>query len=304
MAMLSRVADSLYWMGRYIERAEQTARQLEVARDILVDLEKLDPHGARVEWDATLAALCVPDVDIQRLVFDVAEPSSIVSCLLQARENARQVREVISADMWERLNQTHWSLKESSAQELNEFALGQVLNQVQVACATWSGMANSTMHRSEGWAFLRLGKFVERLDRLGRALVARQHQRDRSEGRTHENVTWIGLLRSTGGLEAYRKNVPTGIEPNSVLEFLVFERDFPRSLCFCACEIYELESRLERRRLTRAPALRRSCGKLAARLEHGDVGEILSTGVVRFATGVLEETRSVSAELQKTYFLQ
>ena len=305
MAMLSRVADSLYWMGRYIERAEQTARQLEVSRDILVDLQELDPLGARAEWEATLASLSVPESDSQRLVFDVAEPSSIVSCLLQARENARQVREVISSEMWERLNQTHWSLKEaSSAQELNEFALGQVLNQVQVACATLSGMANSTMHRSEGWAFLRLGEFVERLDRLSRTLVARQHQRDRSDGRSHENVTWIGLLRSTGGLEAYRKNVPTGIDPSSVLQFLVFERDFPRSLCFCACEVHSLESRLQRRRSTRAPALGRSCGKLAARLEHGDVEEVMSAGVVRFVTGILEETRNVSAELQKTYFLQ
>ena len=237
-------------------------------------------------------------------MFDVAEPSSIVSCLLQARENARQVREIISSEMWERLNQTHWSLKEYSAQELSEFALGQVLNQVQTACSTWSGMANSTMHRSEGWAFLRLGKFVERLDRLSRTLVARQQQRDGSDGRAHENVALIGLLRSSGGLEAYRKSVPTGIEPKSVLEFLVFERDFPRSLCFCACEIQGLESRLQRRRISRAPALQRSCGKLAARLEHGDVTEVTQAGVVAFATAILEETRNVSAELQKTYFLQ
>ncbi len=246
MAMLSRVADSLYWMGRYIERAEQTARQLEVSRDILVDLSELDRHGARAEWEATLAALCVPDIDVQRLVFDVAEPSSIVSCLLQARENARQVREIISSEMWEQLNQTHWALKEASTQELNEIALSQVFNQIQSACATWSGMANASMHRSEAWAFLRLGKFVERLDRLCRALVARQNQRDGSEGRTHENVAWIALLRSTGALEAYRKTAPTGIDPRGVLEFLVFERDFPRSLCFCACEIFSLEHRLGR----------------------------------------------------------
>ena len=304
MAMLSRVADSLYWMGRYIERAEQTARQLEVSRDILVDLSELDRQGARAEWETTLAALCAPDVDVQQLVFDVAEPSSIVSCLLQARENARQVREIISSEMWERLNQTHWSLKEASTQELNEIALSQVFNQIQGACATWSGMANASMHRSEAWAFLRLGKFVERLDRLCRALIARQNQRDRSEGRTHENVAWIALLRSTGALEAYRKTAPTGIDPRGVLEFLVFERDFPRSLCFCACEIFNLEHRLERRRVTRAPALQRSCGRLAARLEHGDVDEMLNAGVVPFATAVLGETRSVSAELQKTYFLQ
>ena len=304
MSMLSRVADSLYWMGRYIERAGQTARQLDVSRDILVDLEELDPQGALAEWDAALQALCVPNIDVQRLVFDVAEPSSIVSCLLQARENARQVREIISSEMWERLNQTHWSLKEASAQDLSEFALGQVLNQIQVACSTWSGMANSTMHRSEGWAFLRLGKFVERLERLSRVLVARQQQRDGYEGRSHENVAWIGLLRSSGGLEAYRKTVPTGIDPNSVLEFLVFERDFPMSLCFCACEIYGLESRLQRRRATRAPALRRSCGKLAARLEHGDVTEMVQVGVINFATTILEDARNVSSELQKTYFLQ
>jgi uncharacterized alpha-E superfamily protein len=304
MAMLSRVADSLYWMGRYIERAEQTARQLEVSRDILVDLSELDRQGARAEWEATLAALCVPDVELQKLVFDVAEPSSIVSCLLQARENARQVREVISSEMWERLNQTHWSLKEASTQELNEMALTQIFNQIQGACATWSGMANATMHRSEAWAFLRLGKFVERLDRLCRALIARQNQRDRSEGRTHENVAWIALLRSTGALEAYRKSAPTGIDPRGVFEFVVFEQDFPRSLCFCATEIFNLERRLQRRRVTRAPALQRCCGRLAAKLEHGDVDEMLQAGVEGFATEVLSETRTVSSELQKTYFLQ
>jgi uncharacterized alpha-E superfamily protein len=304
MAMLSRVADSLYWMGRYIERAEQTARQLEVSRDILVDLSELDRQSAEAEWESALASLCVPDVEVQRLVFDVGEPSSIVSCLLQARENARQVREIISSEMWERLNQTHWSLKEASSQALDEVALSQVFNQIQGACATWSGMANASMHRSEAWAFLRLGEFVERLDRLCRALVARQNQRDHSEGRTQENVAWIALLRSAGALEAYRKTAPTGIDPRGVLEFVVFERDFPRSLCFCACEIANLERRLERRRVNRAAALQRCCGRLAARLEHGDVDEMLSVGVIPFATTVLGETRSVSAELQKTYFLQ
>ena len=304
MPMLSRVADSLYWMGRYIERAEQTARQLEVSRDILVDLSQPDRQGARAEWEATLASLCVPDVDVKRLVFDVGEPSSIVSCLLQARENARQVREVISAEMWEQLNQTHWSLKEASTQELSEMSLAQVFNQIQGACATWSGMANASMHRSDAWAFLRLGKFVERLDRLCRALIARQNQKERSEGRTHENVAWIALLRSIGALEAYRKSAPTGIDPRGVLEFIVFERDFPRALCFCAGEIFTLARKLQRQRVTRAAALQRCCGRLAARLEHGDVDEMISVGVEPFVTVLLRENRTVSAELQKSYFLQ
>ncbi len=304
MAMLSRVADSLYWMGRYIERAQQSARQLDVSRDIMVDLAELDPQGADAEWHATLASLCVPHIDIQRLVFDVGEPGSIISCLLQARENARQVREVISSEVWVRLNQTHWSLKEASSQELNEMALAQVFNQVEGACATWTGLANTSMHRGEAWAFLQLGELVERLDRLCRALIARQNQRDRSEGRTHENVVWIALLRGTGAIEAYRKSAPTGIDPKSVLEFLLFERDFPRSLCFCACEIFDLATRLRRSRVTRAPTLQRCCGRLAARLEHGDVDEVLFAGVENFVSEILRDVRTVSAELQKTYFLQ
>jgi len=102
--MLSRVADALYWMGRYLERAEHAARVLEVTRAILVDLTEIDPETAHGQWHRALSALSVPDTTTEKLLFDSSEPTSLVSCVAHARENARQVREVISSETWEHLN--------------------------------------------------------------------------------------------------------------------------------------------------------------------------------------------------------
>ncbi len=151
MAMLSRVADSLYWMGRYVERAEQMARQLEVTRDILVDLAEPDPEGAKAEWQATLASLCVPNLSLERLIFDTTELSTLAGCVGLARENARQVREVIANEMWERINQAHWGIVEARGSDHDETALTQILVETLAATATWDGLSDSCMHRGEAW---------------------------------------------------------------------------------------------------------------------------------------------------------
>jgi uncharacterized alpha-E superfamily protein len=303
MAMLSRVADSLFWMGRYLERAEQLARQLEVTRDILVDLTEPDPERARAEWQAALVSLCVPNLALERLVFDATEVSTLAGCMGQARENARQVREVIANEMWERINQAYWGLIEARDQERTETAMDQILMQTTAIAATWDGMTDSSMHRGEAWIFLKLGKWIERMERIGRTVIARVNQQALTQSTTQENVISIVLLKSVGAIEAYRKLSPTRVERRSVLEFLLFQPKFPRSLRFCAIESFELITQLGQICRESDASVARNFGRLASRFEHGDIDEVLETGPEEFLKDVLVDTGRASSLLQHSYFL-
>jgi len=304
MAMLSRVADSLFWMGRYLERAEQLARQLEVTRDMLVDLAEPDPDRAKAEWQATLVSLCVPNLALERLVFDATNVGTLAGCVGQARENARQVREVIANEMWERINQAYWGLVEARDQEQSEGAISHILAETTAIAATWDGQTDSSMHRGEAWIFLKLGKWLERLERIGRTVIARLAQQELTPSTTQENVISVVLLKSVGALEAYRKLSPTRVERKSVLEFLLFQRKFPRSLQFCALESFELVTQLGQICRDSDAAIGRSFGRLASRLEHGDIDEVLSTGPDAFLQNILAETARAINLLQRSYFLQ
>ena len=239
MPMLSRVADSLYWMGRYLERAEHMARLLEVTRDLLVDLSEVDPEGAAAQWKATVATLAVPDVPRRRHRLQPDESTSLVSCIMLARENARQVREVIAAEMWEHLNQAYWWLQDSQvAGRRGSADRPAALTHVQAASFVWDGVTDASMRRGEEWLFLKLGKYVERTDRLSRTIGARMAARARSsldgaQRRSQENVMWITLLKSAGALGGVSQDVPdAGGRRGASSNFLVFDRDFPRAIRF------------------------------------------------------------------------
>jgi uncharacterized alpha-E superfamily protein len=311
MPMLSRVADSLYWMGRYIERSEHMARLLEVTRDLLVDLNEVDPEGASAQWKATVATLAVPDIGVEDIVFNPQEPASLVSCMMLARENARQVREVIAADMWEHLNQAYWWLQEARTQgrERDEGRLVQALTHVQTASFVFDGVTDASMRRDEGWLFLKLGKFVERTDRLSRTIGARIAVRPRPSSDaavtgSHENFMWITLLKSAGGLEEYRKAYPTRVDAKTVLDFLVFDPEFPRAVRFGTRVAFEFAQRLSALHASPDDAVSRAFGKLSSRLEYGDVDELMAGGPAGFLTEVLTQTTEASALLARKYFLQ
>ena len=303
MAMLSRVADSLFWMGRYLERAEQMARQLTVTRDILVDLAEPDPEGAKAEWQAALTSLCVPNLSLERLIFDATDVSTLAGCIGQSRENARQVREIIANEMWERLNQTHWSVIESRGLEQEETAITQILSEVLMTTANWDGLTDSCMHRGEAWIFLKLGKWIERMERIGRTAIARLQQSAATHSTTQENVVSVVMLKSVGAIEAYRKLSPTKVDRRLVLDFLLFQPNFPRSLRFCALEASELTQRLSQFCREADAAVGRAFGRLASRLEHSDMDEVIGSGVEPFLNDVLADNGRASSLLQRSYFL-
>lgn len=306
--MLARVADALYWMSRYVERAEHAARVLEVTRASLIDLSEVDPSGAERLWGGTLTALAAgARPDVASVVFDEAEPASIVSALSRARENARQVREVISSEMWEHLNQAYWDLREAAAEPKRDEALSQTLADVVTASFLWGGVTDGTMRRGEGWLFIKLGQFVERADRVSRLVGAvsrlaqeRPHHDPLSTG---DNLPWIALLRGVSALEAYRKVHPTRIESRRVVEFLVLDRDFPRTVRYSVAVAADFARRLSDGGSERARTVERAFGRLAALIEYADLDDIVDEGVDEFLHRVLLELSTASLAVQRTYFL-
>ncbi|HVU01867.1 MAG TPA: alpha-E domain-containing protein [Polyangiaceae bacterium] len=305
--MLSRVADSLYWMGRYLERAEHMARLLEMTRDLLVDLAEVDPDGAKAQWQATVSTLGVKDTGVEDIVFDPTEPTSLISSIMMARENARQVREVITAEMWEELNQAYWALQEARTQSGGEARIVPTLTQVQTASFLWDGVTDASMRRGEGWLYLKLGKFVERTDRLSRTLgvrLAMRHKGSELLPSSQENVMWLTLLKSAGAMEAYRQANPTKMDARTVLGFLVFDRDFPRAIRYGTRMSLEFAQSLSTLHGSPDDPVGRAFGRMAARLEYGDVDELIARGPSAFLDDLLAEAATASSLLGRKYFLQ
>jgi uncharacterized alpha-E superfamily protein len=226
--VLSRIAQSLYWIGRYVERAEDTARILDVhlhqlLEDPWVDEQRscralLEVMGVTVDGDE--------EVDVSRvtatLAFDPANPSSIVGSLRAARENARGAREAISSEMWECLNSTYNALPDHAAVVMGANITG-FFDLIKERAAVLAGLADSTMSRDEGWLFLCLGRSLERVDMTARLLAARH-------GEPTESPEWVTTLRSCSAHEAYRRTYRRAVDASLVIEFLLLDRLFPRSV--------------------------------------------------------------------------
>jgi uncharacterized alpha-E superfamily protein len=292
-------------MGRYLERAEHSARVLEAMRDLRLDLYEVDREVAEEQWQGALQALSLPALPLERLVLDPAEANSLLCAMSRARENARQVREVISPEMWEQLNQQYWSLREAMGRGIHESVVAEALTGIVSSGFLWDGVTDATMIRGEGWFFLKLGKFVERIDNIARLVSARleshgRHPRDASG----ENVQWLTLLKSSDALDAYRKAHPKRVDRRAVVEFLLFENEFPRTLRYSTNTAADLAKRLMRLHPQSGRGVERDFGKVAARVEYTDFDSLEeSSGGGQFLHEVLLGVNAGSACLQKTFFL-
>lgn len=225
--MLSRVAESLYWIGRYVERAEDTSRLLDVHVHTLIEDPWVDEHIASRDV-LSVMGVALPEGRLdarrttERLAFDRGDTSSIVGALSAARENARGVREALSSELWEALNATYHALPAQQA-AAERHGPGGFFRYVRERAAFIGGLLDGTMPRDDGWRFLVLGRSLERVDMTARLLWARGQQRSASSG-------WIGLLKSCSAHEAYLRTYRSAVEPEKVVEFLVLDRLFPRSV--------------------------------------------------------------------------
>src|SRR4051812_4443618 len=227
--MLSRIAESLFWIGRYTERAEDTARILDVHFHLLLEDPWVDEVAA-CQGLFELMGVALPDGDLdervvaERIAFDPGNPSSIVGALSAARENARGAREAISSEMWECLNATYNELPNQVAVAT---ALGphNFFRYVRERAAVMAGLADATLSRDDGWRFFVLGRSLERVDMTCRLLSARFGEGAGSPG-------WVTLLRSCSAHEAYLRTYRRAVDASLVAEFLLLDRLFPRSVYY------------------------------------------------------------------------
>jgi uncharacterized alpha-E superfamily protein len=240
--MLSRVADSVYWMSRYVERAENVARFIDVNFQLMLD----EADGQDRQWQPLVNttgdhedfnkrfAIATQENVINFLTFDIDNPNSILSCLRQARENARTVREIISSEMWLQINKFYLQVK--SAEQANWLdSANEFFSEVKENSHLFTGITDATMTHNEAWHFCRLGRLLERADKTSRMLDVKYYILLRSAddvGSPFDDIQWAAVLRSASAFEMYRKRHGR-ISPQGVVEFLILDREFPRAIQFC-----------------------------------------------------------------------
>ena len=317
--MLSRVADSLYWMSRYIERAEHTTRLLDVNLNMMLDetatsadrcwqrmLQALG-NPKSVEWTGDPYALT------QALTFDIENEHSVLSCIISARENSRHVREQISTEQWTRLNRLYLQVtRPEMRSDLQSEPImpdsGQpteFLQQVMEGVHQFQGVSDSTMSHGEGWQFIQVGRYIERASATALLLEAYHadlwSQPERiPEG--NEYLEWMGLLRSATAFEAYCKVYTADLTPDRILEFLLLDREFPHSLRFSIDTLQRaLEAIHGESGKSRAEPLRRLAGRLQGSLNYSSVDEILSGDVIAYLRSIQFQCRGIHQMLYEIY---
>jgi uncharacterized alpha-E superfamily protein len=303
--LLSRVADALYWISRYLERAEHTMRLVDVRLDLGLDRR---PGG----WDfgglysslglpPEIPRATSPPALIESLVFDVGHRGSVTACLTAARENARQVREEISADMWQQLNELFLRLRQARA-EAGAMRPHYLARLVLDGIHLFQGVTEATMGHGEPWQYLQVGRFIERASAT--AALVDLHFRQaplRTAETPGDRVEWVALLRSCSALEAYCRCYTADLQPGRIAEFLLLNAEFPRSVRFAASRVESALRALAP--LTSRPAggqAERLAGRLHAVLGYGQVDEILQDPRA-YLEGIGRHCALVHAALYQTY---
>jgi len=314
--MLSRIADSLFWMSRYLERANSTSRLIGIKLVHMVETEDSMPEAA--QWrpmlsiaghEETYAALHpAGEIEAEGVIeFLTREPSnasSVLNCLRLARENARIVRDRLSKEMWESMNDFWLHLDGQLKRPLPLDAWPEFHKFVRNSVALFHGLALNTMMRGEAFDFYQIGTFLERADMTARILDVKYHLLlpDVSMvGSAIDYYQWAALLKSLSGFEAYRRKVHAGFRPIDVAEFVLFEREFPRSLRFSIDRLYSSMQNLG------ASALQHRSfqiiGGLLEEWEHADIQEVfVETGLHEFLQEFLKKVSALQSALAKDFF--
>jgi uncharacterized alpha-E superfamily protein len=311
--MLSRAAESLYWMCRYAERAENVARFLDVGLQVMLDLpdSQSDPWAefiAATGDDETFAERHGPatrDAVVRFLTIDTDSPNSIVSSVRLARDNARSIREAISSETWEQINKWYLLVREAAASESVLENPHDFLAAVKEASHLFVGITYLTMTHGEGWQFGRLGRLLERADQTSRIVDAKHVlflARPPEVGPSLEEIHLSALLRSVSALEMYRKRYGR-FDHGAVVEFLVLEKLFPRSIRHCLDNAYQsLQAITGAAAETASTQPQRLLGRLRAEYEYSTVDDILAQGLHEHLDELQCKLNDVGLAIFSTFF--
>jgi uncharacterized alpha-E superfamily protein len=311
--MLARTASNLFWLSRYMERADYVARLLQVAQR-MSGIETAQGVGS--EWHSTiLAAGCeesfyakyetaTPEAVASHLVADADNPSSILSCLNTARHNARAVRTGLTADMWEAVNTTWLELRQFDLANHSMDDLARFLDWTKERSGLYNGAYANSMLRNDAFYFTRLGHFLERADNTARILDVKYHVLLPSHsgvGGMLDYYQWTAILRVVSALRAYHVIYAGRIKPWNVAELLILRSEMPRSLLFCYEQITNYLDRIGGEASDRRSEAHRMAGSLFADLRYGRIDEIFQTGLHEFLTDVIDRTVDLGKQVSKQY---
>jgi uncharacterized alpha-E superfamily protein len=310
--MLSRTADHLFWLARYIERAENLARLLDITWQ--TSLVPQAQESARRNWQAAL--LChdqlpsyvetYQDVTAEKvlafMVFDPNNPSSIFSCLKSARENAHAVRGTLTQEMWETINATWLEMLALSRRKLQEEELTEFFEWVKTRSSLSRGVTFGTMLHDEAFYFIRLGTYIERADSTARLLDVKYYMISEGEspGTSADYYQWGALLRSVSAFEIYRRGYRGSVSPSRVADLLITRADMPRSLNAC---IIEVEAMLEKLANRNSKETQRLAGQLSAQLRYADIEEILAAGLHPYLEKFQERVYDLGMRISHDFLL-
>jgi uncharacterized alpha-E superfamily protein len=313
--MLSRVADSAFWMSRYVERAENIARIVDVNLQLILDLPERRAEDAAQHWPRVVACLgddtgfrkrkLRPEAEVVTdfLLFDRTNPNSIASCLAAARENARTIRELITAEMWEQINRTHLWLGSKAAQQFYGRNTYEFFQRVKKSLQLFQGITDSVMHRGEGWEFIQLGKYLERADKTSRILDDKFFLRfGETKGPADTVPQWTAILRSCNARQTYLRLYATAVDPKRAAELLALNGAFPRSILFC---VLHLDQSL--RRISGVPGgqftntAEKLSGRLLSGLSFSTIEDLWSKGLHQAMDEIQVQLNDIGAEVLQTY---
>jgi uncharacterized alpha-E superfamily protein len=311
--MLGRTADSLYWMARYTERAENIARLLDVGYRMgllagdgpsqqSVWVSSLEVSGTQFSYAEKYDEVTRDDV-IRHLAADRENLSSIVSCIYAARENARALRGSITTEMWEALNATWLELRDIDENALRLRGYRDLFDWVKERTNLFRGVTEGTMLQDDGYAFMRLGWYLERANNTARLLDSKYHvllDSASDVGGAVDYYQWGALLRSVSAFRAYHRVYSNVIVPMRVAELLIMRDDMPRSLHACLNRINDAFDQLCDRRPYEC---RRIAGELHARLEYGTIREVLDRGLHEFLTEFVDRTNDLGGQVQRDFMM-
>jgi uncharacterized alpha-E superfamily protein len=307
--MLSRVANSIYWLTRYIERAENIARFVDVNLNLLMDNVVINNH----QWEPLVMTTGDLELFVERygaataenvvqfLTYDEEYPSSILSCVKTARENARSIREIISSEMWERVNSFYYLVQAAATANPHPDLPG-FFAAVKLASHQFAGVMDATMSHNEAWQFGRIGQSIERADKTARILDVKYFiVLPGGIGSALDELQWIALLKSVSAYEMYRKSYRR-IDPMWIANFLIFDRQFPRSISYC---LHVAERSLHA--ISGEPsntwrnAAERKLGKLRSELDFLSIEEVIDRGLHEFLDETQSRLNAISQDINDTF---
>ena len=309
--MLSRTADHLFWMSRYIERAENLARLLDVTYQMSLVPQSLS--AINQSWNAIITLNSLDEAYqakystvngenvLKFMVSDPDNPASIFSCLRSARENAHAVRGTLTTDMWETLNSTWLEAREKTFDQLYHAGISEFFEWVKTRSSLSRGTTLGTLLQDEAYHFIRIGTLLERADNTARILDVKYHvlRPQGDEGAT-DFYEWGALLRSVSAFEVYRKVYRDVITPERVAELLIFNKDMPRSLQFCLNSVVKNLGLISN---SNSGETERQGGMLNAQLRYGRIEDILEHGLHEWLTDFMDRIYMLGNGISKDFLV-